>query len=289
MSGLAEALRGWAPAPVEITRRVDAWAAEAVADLLDAPPPEATLPPLWHWFVLLEHPRQADLGDEGHPRAGSFLPPVPGRRRMFAGGRLRMAAPVPIGAELTGRSRVTDVAVKAGRSGELAFVTVRTDLVVDGVVVGVEEQDIVYRSEPPGTPPRTVERPPTGVPEPAGEWRAELTADPVLLFRFSALTYNAHRIHYDRPYAVDTEGYPDLVVHGPLLAILALELPRRRAPDRVVESIDYRLVRPAFVPAPLLATGRVTGAGVDVAVGARGAGASLTGRLGLVDGPRPQP
>jgi 3-methylfumaryl-CoA hydratase len=208
---------------------------------------------------------------------------------MFAGGRLRMAAPIPIGAELTGRSRVTDVAVKTGRSGELAFVTVRSDLVVDGVVVGVEEQDIVYRSAPPGTPPRRMERPPTDLPEPAGEWGAELAADPVLLFRFSALTYNAHRIHYDRPYAVDTEGYPDLVVHGPLLAILALELPRRHAPDRVVQTVDYRLVRAAFVPARLVATGRVTGAGVDVAVGARGAGASLTGRLGLAGAARPQP
>jgi 3-methylfumaryl-CoA hydratase len=284
-ASLAELLRDWQPGSAETTRRVDPWSAAAFADLLDAPAPSldlgAPLPPLWHWFVLLEHPVRSNTGADGHPAEGPFLPPIPGRRRMFAGGRLRQEAPIPIGAELSSRSRVSDVSVKTGRSGEMAFVTVRNELLVDGTLVGVEEQDIVYRSEPAGTAGRTLPRPATDGPDPDGDWRVELASDPVVLFRFSALTYNGHRIHYDRPYATQVEGYPDLVVHGPLLALLALELPRRHAPDRRVRAFDYRLVRPAFVPASIVSAGCVQGSDVDVVVGARGASPSLTARVGL--------
>jgi len=109
-----------------------------------------------------------------------------------------------------------------------------------------------------------------------GEWRAALATDPVLLFRFSALTYNGHRIHYDRPYATRAEGYPDLVVHGPLLALLALELPRIHAPERVVRSFSYRLVRPAFLPSRLISVGRPAASSAEITVGAEGAEPSLT-------------
>jgi 3-methylfumaryl-CoA hydratase len=235
MTSLTDVLDGWEPPSVEMTRRVDPWFAGAFADLLDAPRP-GLLPPLWHWFVLLDHPAGTNTGADGHPADAPFLPPIPGRRRMFAGGRLRQDAPIPLAAWLSSRSAVSDVQVKTGRSGEMAFVTVRTELFVDDALVGVEEQDIVYRSEPPGTPPRTLPPPETGGADPEGEWRVELDTDPVLLFRFSALTYNGHRIHYDQAYATQVEGYPGLVVHGPLLALLALELPRRRAPDRPVRS-----------------------------------------------------
>jgi 3-methylfumaryl-CoA hydratase len=180
---------------------------------------------------------------------------------------------------------VADVSVKSGRSGDLAFVTVRHELTADGVPVGTEEQDIVYRSEPDGVdpdPPRVVPRPGTGVPEPTGEWRSELATDPVLLFRFSALTYNGHRIHYDRLYATQAEGYPDLVVHGPLLALLALELPRIHAPQQLVRSFAYRLVRPAFLPARLIAIGRPAKASeAEITVGAQGAEPSLTATASL--------
>jgi 3-methylfumaryl-CoA hydratase len=185
------------------------------------------------------------------------------------------------------------VSVKSGRRGELAFVTVQHELSVDGAPAGVEEQDIVYRSEPDQTaprgkpePPETPEPPKTpdlreprgtpAAPGPPGAWRAELATDPVLLFRFSALTYNGHRIHYDRPYATQVEGYPDLVVHGPLLALLALELPRIHAPGRTVRSFDYRLVRPAFVPATMVSEARPEGATVKLTVAAMGAPPSLT-------------
>jgi 3-methylfumaryl-CoA hydratase len=282
---LAKSLKDWQPGSVQMTRRVDPWAAEAFADLLGTEPPPLSpgdpLPPMWHWFFLLGHPPQSALGADGHPAEGPFLPPIPRRRRMFAGGRLRLDAPIPIGADLSGRSGVAGVSVKSGRSGELAFVTVRQELAVDGVTVGTEEQDIVYRSEPEDAAPRTRPRPGTGVPDPEGEWRLALATDPVLLFRFSALTYNGHRIHYDRPYATQVEGYPDLVVHGPLLALLALELPRLHAPGRAVRAFEYRLVRPAFVPSRVVSAGRQDGSTIAVAVAAEGAEPSLTGKVSL--------
>jgi 3-methylfumaryl-CoA hydratase len=282
---LAKSLDGWRPDPVETTRRVDSWPAEAFAALLDTarPPslrPGDPLPPLWHWFTLLDHPPQSAIGADGHPADGPFMPPIPARRRMFAGGRLRQDAPLPVGAQLTSRSGVAGVSVKSGRSGALAFVTVRHELLADDVPVGVEEQDLVYRSEPDGTAPRAPARPDGGA-EPTGPWRLELATDPVLLFRFSALTYNGHRIHYDHPYATQVEGYPGLVVHGPLLALLALELPRVHAPDRTVRTLDYRLVRPVFAPSRIVGVGRAVGNAVEVAVGARGGGPSLTATIGL--------
>jgi 3-methylfumaryl-CoA hydratase len=294
---LARSLAGWQPGTTELTRVVDPWPGAAFTALTEVPlpPPRAgePLPPMWHWFTLLDHPAQSATGADGHPASGPFLPPIPGRRRMFAGGRLTLDAPVLVGAELTSRSAVTAVSVKEGRSGELAFVTVRHELSSGGRPVGAEEQDIVYRSEPPGegpagSGPRPVPRPEGGHPEPAGPWRRELATGPVQLFRFSALTYNAHRIHYDRPYATGTEGYPDLVIHGPLLALLALELPRLHAPGRPVRSFRYRLVQPAFVPATVVAAGQpgpasATGDGdtVEVSVAAAGAAPSLTGQVVL--------
>ena len=306
-SVLVRSLKDWQPGSTRLSRLVDPWPGEAFAGLIGAPVPPLEvgdpLPPMWHWFTLLEHPAQAELGADGHPARGPFLPPIPGRRRMWAGGRLRLTAPIPVGAQLSARSSVATVSVKSGRHGELAFVTVQHELSVDGAPSGVEEQDIVYRSEPDRIaprrktpePPQTPEPPeppgPPGSPAapgpprtpgtqaasgPPGAWRAELATDPVLLFRFSALTYNGHRIHYDRPYATQVEGYPALVVHGPLLALLALELPRIHAPGRTVRSFDYRLVRPAFVPATMVSEARHEGATVELTVAAKGAPPSLT-------------
>jgi 3-methylfumaryl-CoA hydratase len=168
--------------------------------------------------------------------------------------------------------------------------------------VGAEEQDIVYRSEPPGTEPRVLGRtvpargdnnppkPPRrdsggGEPEPEGDWRLSLDTDPVLLFRFSALTYNGHRIHYDRDYATSAEGYPERVIHGPLLALLALELPRLNAPGKTVTSFEYRLTRPAFLPSRLVSAGGPggdsSGNEATLAVAAVGAAPSLTAKATL--------
>ena len=282
---LADVLKDWRPGTVQMSRLVDPWSAAAFAGLIGASEPPLgrgdPLPPMWHWFTLLDHPAQGEIGVDGHPADGPFLPPIPGRRRMFAGGRLRQHVPIQVGAELSSRSSVARVAVKSGRSGELAFVTIRHELSVDGAVAGVEEQDIIYRSEPEGAAPRAVPRPAAGGAEPAGEWRSELITDPVLLFRFSALTFNGHRIHYDQPYATQVEGYPDLVVHGPLLALLALELPRVHAPDRVVRSFDYRLVQPAFLPSRVTSVGRPHATEAEITVAAEGASPSLTATVGL--------
>jgi 3-methylfumaryl-CoA hydratase len=282
---LADSLKDWQPGTVEMSRRVDPWPAAAFAGLIGAPGPPLNdgdpLPALWHWLTLLEHPATAEIGADGHPASGPLWPPIPGRRRMYAGGRLSVTSAVPVGSLLATRAAVSNVAVKSGLSGEMAFVTVRHELTADGVRVAVEEQDIVYRSEPPGAPRRTLQRPAGTVPEPPADWRAEVPTDPVLLFRFSALTYNGHRIHYDRGYATGTEGYPDLVIHGPLLALLALELPRVHAPGATVREFEYRLVRPAFAPATIVATAQRTAEGADIAVGASGVKPSLTAKVVL--------
>jgi 3-methylfumaryl-CoA hydratase len=275
MTTLEDALRRWDPASVETTRRVDPWAVAAFADLLDASVGDV-LPPLWQGVLPVEHPRQSTLGVDGHPADGAFLPPIPDRRRMFAGGRLRLSGPIPVGAQLQSRAHVAEVTVKRGRSGEMAFVRQRHELLVGGSLAAVEEQDIVYRSEPAGAGRKAVRRP--GPAEPVeATWRIGLDVEETLLFRFSALTYNAHRIHYDLPYATRVEAYPGLVVHGPLLALLALELPRRHAPERRVTAFDYRLVRPSFAPTRIVATAVVEGTAVTVGVGTEGAEPSLTG------------
>jgi 3-methylfumaryl-CoA hydratase len=282
-SELAAHLRGWAPEPVEVTGRLDAWPVRAFAGMLDQPaPPHAPgdpLPPLWHGFHLLDHPAQADLGEDGHPAHGRFLPPLPDRRRMFAGGRLEVRDPLRVDDVVTRRSSLVSVAPKSGRSGAMVLVAVRHEFARDGRVVVVEEQDFAYRSQPAGTARGAVPAPPTfAVEEPVGEWQLRLETDSALLFRFSALTYNTHRIHYDHPYVTGVEGYPGLVVHGPLLALLLLELPRRFAPERRVTAFSYRLQRPAFAGTPVVASGD---AGGELTAGVAGVPPSVTGTVTL--------
>ncbi|WP_017546841.1 FAS1-like dehydratase domain-containing protein [Nocardiopsis prasina] len=271
MSLLSKAVEGWDPAPVSVTGVVDPWPGEAFARALDLPTrlaPGDPLPPMWHWFHLLDHPSRSDLGEDGHPAEGAFLPPVPDRRRMFAGARVRWHAPIRIGDEVTRDSSLARVEVKRGRSGEMVFVTVRSRFRRGDEVLLVEDQDVVYRSQPSGgrRPTRggSPERPTSlagevlaGTDEgpPPGTTRVVLDTDPTLLFRVSALTYNTHRIHYDLPYCTDVEGYPGLVVHGPLLALLLMEIPRTAHPDRMVESFAFRLHSPVFSGQRVIADG----------------------------------
>jgi 3-methylfumaryl-CoA hydratase len=297
VSGLAHYLEGWSPEPVERTDTVGRWPVEAFAGLLNQPSPlhgqPPALPPMWHWFGFLDHPAQAELGADGHPSAGAFLPPIPDRRRMFAGGRWQQHRPLPVGESVTRRSSVSSVQVKSGRSGEMAFVTARHEFEHAGQLAAVEEQDIVYRSQP--DPPAGVAPAPRGTaaPQPTdAETQAEVPPfsheltvlpDSALLFRFSALTYNTHRIHYDLPYVTGIEGYPGLVVHGPLLALLVLELPRRHQPGRRVEQFEYRLRRPAFAGTPVRAwSAPVAPDGTqELNVGVPGAPPSLTASVRL--------
>jgi 3-methylfumaryl-CoA hydratase len=209
--------------------------ARALAGLLGVPAPGLDLPPLWHWVYLLDRPAQADLGPDGHPVRGLVVPPGPGRRRMWAGGRVRISGSVHIGLEATRHSAVTASVEKAGRSGPLTIVTVTHEISQYGRTVVREEQDIVYRG-PSGTLPAPVG---SEVDAGPGEW--EIETSPTLLFRFSALTYNGHRIHYDRDHA-RSEGYPGLVVHGPLQALAMASVLRPRGDG----TFSYRLLAPLF-------------------------------------------
>lgn len=282
---LARRIDGWAPASVEVRGRIDRWPIEAFAALLDEPPPGDPVPPLWHGFHLLDHPAQADLGEDGHPARGLFLPPLPDRRRMFAGGRLEVRAPLRVDDEVTRRSSLVSAAAKAGRSGPMVVVTVRHELRCDGALVVVEEQDFAYRSQPAGSArdlPAAGPAAGAGTGTGTGSWQLATEPDETMLFRFSALTANAHRIHYDHPYASDVEGYPGLVVHGPLLALLLLELPRRFAPDRTVTGFAYRLRRPAFAGSPVVAAGEPSG---ELVAGVPGHPPSITGTVQLAAAP----
>jgi 3-methylfumaryl-CoA hydratase len=287
---LATATAGWSPPAVSTAGTTTAWTVAAVSGLFDLDPVAGEgdpVPPMWHWFGFLDHPRHDELGEDGHPAAGHFLPPIPHRRRMIAGGRLEVRAPMRVGETLERRSALVRAEVKRGRSGEMLLVTVRHEFVRAGVPVVTEEQDVVYRSQPPGQArglPTAEE--PAADPAPSAE-AVELTPDEALLFRFSALTYNTHRIHYDQPYVTAVEGYPGLVVHGPLQALMLLEMPRRHRADRDVTRCEYRLHRPAFVGRPLRADHVDAGAeggarsALTVAAGIPGSPPSITATLTL--------
>ncbi|NLD55073.1 MAG: acyl-CoA dehydrogenase [Burkholderiaceae bacterium] len=210
--------------------------------------PGSPLPPFWHWLYFLPMARASELGEDGHARRGGFLPPVTLPRRMWAGGQLELNEPLRVGDRVARTSTIDDVRRKDGRSGSLVFVKVRHELRCNGAQAPavVELQDIVYREAQ-----RAGDLPPEPRPAPAAEpgvvlWRREIVPDPVLLFRYSALTFNGHRIHYDRSYATGVEGYPGLVVHGPLIATLLLDLVQRERPDAAVASFSFRAVRPVF-------------------------------------------
>jgi 3-methylfumaryl-CoA hydratase len=225
----------------------------AVLDRDDPPPAAGTeLPCLWHWLYFLPVHRQSMVGTDGHPKRGGFLPPVDLPRRMWAGSQLEFRRPLKAGSAITRLSSIESVTHKAGRSGDLVFVKVRHQVSDAAGVAIVECQDIVYRDHPAANEkPVAPQEAPTGA-----QWVRETTPDPVLLFRYSALTLNGHRIHYDRPYAIDEEGYDGLVVHGPLLATLLMDSLRSELPDAKVQSFSFRAVRPVVDTAPFYVCGK---------------------------------
>ena len=244
---------------------VQAQAAQAMLD--DATPALGvgdTLPPLWHWFYFLPRAAQASLDDDGHPRRGGFLPPIPYPRRMFAGARLQLHRPLVIGAPAQREACIRDVVLKSGKSGSLAFVTVALRFMQNGELCIEEEQDIVYR-EPGGPVAAPIAAP--WPPAPEASWARVLQPDSRLLFRFSALTFNAHRIHYDRAYANEVEGYPGLVVHGPLTAVLLAQLVRQHS-VRPMRAFSFRGAAPLFDLGPVRLVG--TPQGDSVALQAQG-------------------
>ena len=222
-------------------------ALSATLDRDDAVPALGTVvAPLWHWLYFLPHARQSELGPDGHPQRGGFLPPVPLPRRMWAGGRLRWdtSNPLQVGQDVERVSTIQSVKHKAGRSGELLFVQVEHQFRNAHGVALTEEHDIVYR--PLAQPGEAAPAPQT--PPLAGQatWSRTIVPDDVLLFRYSALTFNGHRIHYDRQYVTQVEGYPGLIVHGPLIATLLVDLVRRSVPGAQLASFAFKAVRPTF-------------------------------------------
>ena len=222
--------------------------------------PGSPLPLLHHWLYFWDVRGPDGLGTDGHPARGGFLPPVPLPRRMWAGGRLKFLQPLIIGERVTRVSKILRVESKSGKSGELVFVTVQHALSGARGLAVEEEQDIVYR-EPAAAGSIAAARAaaaPTSAP-----WIREIAPDPVLLFRYSALTMNGHRIHYDRPYASEKESYPALVVHGPLQATLLIDLAQRNL-KREIKTFEFRGQSPAFDGIPLRICGEPTPTGASL-------------------------
>jgi 3-methylfumaryl-CoA hydratase len=256
---LDAALDGWDPPPVVITRTVGPGSCAAFADLLDQRVDVSAgtaIPPGWHWLVFTRSFPQRDLGEDGHPASGPFLPPLANRRRMIAGGEVQLHAPLRVGETYMRRSELISARVTQGRSGRMLFTVVRHIVTgSDATPVLSEDEHVVYRQQEAGTSRGLAARRTAGA-----SWdtqfgaRGRLRFDPDsrALFRFSALTYNTHRIHYDHDYVRDVEDYPDLVVHGPLLALLMVEVPRRAG--FVPSGLRYRLLAPAYSGTPVVAT-----------------------------------
>jgi 3-methylfumaryl-CoA hydratase len=253
-------LKTWIGRTETLTDTVTPVPVQALAATLDRddplPRPGDVLPKLWHWLYFLPIARASQIGPDGHPRRGGFLPPVPLPRRMWAGGRYAFTGELHVGEAITRRSTVLDVSAKTGRTGTLVFVKVGHAVSGEAGVVIHEEHDIVYRDLPAAD-----ETPPPPRPAPTdGVWARTIVPDDVLLFRYSALTFNGHRIHYDRRYVTQEEGYPGLIVHGPLIATLLMELFRAKD-GRTLKAFRFRAVSPTFDITPFSVHGRPTETG----------------------------
>ena len=272
-----EALQRWNGRSETLDDDITAAPVRALSATLDRddplPVPGTRLPELWHWLYFLPQHRQSEIGEDGHARRGGFLPPVPLPRRMWAGGRLAWESgnPLRVGDAVRRVSTIASVKHKTGRTGELVFVLVRHELHNARGLALTEEHDIVYRA---AAAPGEVAPPPTLAPQDAAFSR-DIVPDDVLLFRYSALTFNGHRIHYDRRYVTEVEGYPGLIVHGPLIATLLVDLLRRQMhdrPDATLSRFEFRAVRPTFDIAPFKLHGQP-----DLAADADGKTFSLWG------------
>jgi 3-methylfumaryl-CoA hydratase len=251
-------LRNWIGRSRHTEADMSLFPARAVAAALDSPgtpDPGDSLPPAWRWLYFPQPARAAATGTDGHPKGGEFLPPVPLPRRMWAAGTLELLSPLRIGRSARLTSTIQSVDVKSGGTGALIFVTLNHVVTQDQQLCIREEQNLVYRDMPTAPAPLSAgEAAAMGA-----QWTRTVNPDPVLLFRYSALTHNSHRIHYDLPYAMDQEYYPALVVHGPLLVTLLLELLREHIPEGAVSTCRFRAHRPTFSNVLCLLNGRRDG------------------------------
>lgn len=233
--------------------------------------PGDALPPLWHWLFFVPRPKRSEIGPDGHAARGGFLPPVALPRRMWAGSRLTWLDDLRVGDDVERTSTVKDVTAKSGKSGDLVFVLVEHRLSTPRGLALVEEHDIVYREAP--APGAVAPKPPAARTDEA--WSLRIEPDDVLLFRYSALTFNGHRIHYDRRYVTEVEGYPGLIVHGPLIATLLIELLRANRPDARLATFAFRAVSPLFDIAPFTVCGKPADDGKTIDLWARNADGGL--------------
>jgi 3-methylfumaryl-CoA hydratase len=278
-----ETFRDWIGKSETASDTLSPMPAIALAATLDrsAPAVGEPLPPLWHWIYFLPIAATAGLGPDGHPPRGDFLPPVPLPRRMWAGSRLRFHRPLRIGESATRLSRIENVVNKQGRGGALVVVTVCHEIRGEFGLAITEEQDLVYREAPGPAAPQTASgRAPAehGPAHAERQWSHQMTVDPVLLFRYSAVTFNSHRIHYDAPYATDVEGYPALVVHGPLILTLLLDRLLQRRPQTTVTSLTARALQPLFEGSPFALEGTVSDDGRGALLWTVDAGGTVTMR-----------
>jgi len=256
-----EALDGWIGRTERTTDQMTRQAALRTAALLDLPSDDLTdgaaLPQSWYALLFGPLAPQSEIGPDGHPRKGDFLPPISLPRRMFAGRRVAFHAPLRIGDKVERMSEIARIEPKQGRSGRMVFVTVIHRIRARSTALVTEEQDIVYReAAQPGAP--APQAPPTGT-----AWSRTVTPDPVMVFRYSALTYNGHRIHYDADYTRAIEGYPERVVNGGLTTLLLLELARAKL-ERRFAAVATRNLRPLFVDRPITLSGRPTEQGAEL-------------------------
>lgn len=248
-------LAGWQPSVAEMEASIDTRSATMLSAIFDQSPMRDgdELPPSWHWAFFIEPALQCDIGEDGHPKKGGFLPPINLPRRMFAGSYIKFHRALLVGATYRRTSKIMSITMKEGRSGKLAFVKVEHVISdVAGTEYLIEQQDIVYR-EPDGVAKKSAPAPKEVK---AWTWAQRVVADPVMLFRYSAVTFNGHRIHYDYPYVTKEEGYPGLVVHGPLLATLMLESLREKLPRERVSSFRFAGKAPVFSGQEFQAVGK---------------------------------
>lgn len=235
----------------------------ALAATLDHQPRQiddgTALPELWHWLFFLNPAKQSELGADGHPLKGKFLPPIKLPRRMWAGSQLQFHHPIVVGDRIHRVSTIENIAKKSGRSGELIFVRVKHDIsILDKELLAITEyHDIVYREAPSKAATPTNNAPENTRAPLDYDWKLEINADDTLLFRYSALTFNSHRIHYDRRYATQVEGYPGLVVHGPLISTLLLDGMNQQLGTQVIAEFEFKALKPLFDTHPFFVCGQL--------------------------------
>ncbi|MDF0749656.1 MaoC family dehydratase N-terminal domain-containing protein [Marinobacter sp. 71-i] len=253
---MSDAPENWIGKRETCVDALDSALAARIAAMLDRPMPGAgdELSPLWHWAFFQIPVPPSGTGHDGHIAPGGFLPKSDGNTRMWAGGRVEFHKPLVIGRSAERSSTIHSVNEKHGRSGKLLFVTVRHEYHQNGELCLSEEQDIVYKA--PAAPRLSLDQP-----VPDAQWSNRITPSPLLLFRYSAVTFNGHRIHYDKPYTTQEEGYPDLVVQGPLIATLMVQAFTDANPDLTPVRLSYRGLRPLTVNKSFNVEGQIVGQG----------------------------